>query len=148
MKKPRRPTKPWRCCMYDKENEIFMIRMGICKTFLEFERSWRAKTADCNPSIVLWGRNFKPYKKFLPYFIFIKLLAQEVRICSEIWFVSKWNFFSYEFSTFFDLFAKNNSDVRGRTLSFFCLFFKNFQSFRLKNWYNYIILVKLAKNGP
>ena len=78
-----------------------------------------AKNADCNPSIVLWGSNFKPYKKFLPYFIFINLLAQEVRICSEVCFVSKWNFFSYEFSTFFDLFAKNKSDVRGQTLSFF-----------------------------
>ena len=93
------------------------------------KRSWRAKTADCNPSIVLWGRNFKPYKKFLPYFIFINLLAQEVRICSEVCFISKWNFFSYEFSTFFDLFAKNNCDVRGRTLSFFCLFFNFFQIF-------------------
>ena len=115
-------------------------------TFLE--RSWRARNADCNASIVLWGRNFKPYKKFLLYFIFINLLAQEVRICSEVCFLSKWNFFSYEFSTFFDLFAKNNCDVRGRTLSFFCLFFKIFQSFILKNWYNYIILLKLAKNGP
>ena len=112
------------------------------------KRGWWSKNADCKPSIVLWGHNFKPYKKVLPYFIFINLLAQEVRICSEVCFISKWNFFSYEFSTFFDLFAKNNSDVRGRTLSFFCLFFKNFQSFRLKNWYYYIILVKLAKNGP
>ena len=55
---------------------------------MTIERSWRAKTADCNPSIVLWGRNFKPYKKFLPYFIFINLLAQEVRICSELWLMS------------------------------------------------------------
>ena len=85
-------------------------------------RSWLAKNADCNPSIVLWGRNFKPYKKVLPYFIFIKLSAQEVRICSEVCFNSKRIFFSYEFSTFFDLFAKNKSDVRGQTLSFFCLF--------------------------
>ena len=86
------------------------------------QRRWLANDADCNPSIVLWGSNFKPYKKFLPYFIFINLLAQEVRICSEVCFVSKWNFFSYEFSTFFDLFAKNKSDVRGQTLSFFCQF--------------------------
>ena len=90
------------------------------------KRGWWSKNADCKPSIVLWGRNFKPYKNFLPYFIFINLLAQEVRICSEVCFNSKWIFFHYEFSTFFDLFAKNNCDVRGRTLSFFCLFFKFF----------------------
>ena len=52
------------------------------------ERSWLAKNADCNPSIVLWGSNFKSYKNFLPYFIFINLLAQEVRICSELWLMS------------------------------------------------------------
>ena len=112
------------------------------------KRSWRAKTADCNPSIVLWGRNFKPYKKFLPYFIFIKLLAQEVRICSELCFSSKLIFFSYEFSTFFDLFAKNNCDVRGRTLSFFCLFFNFFQCFLIKTSKYYIIFLKSVQNDP
>ena len=117
----------WSCFIKSqKKKELNLIKL-IAK------RSWRAKTADCNPSIVLWGRNFKPYKKFLPYFIFIKLLAQEVRICSEVCFLSKWIFFHYEFSTFFFFFAKNNCDVRGRTLSFFCLFFKIFQSFSLKN---------------
>ena len=100
-----------------------------CRRSLATVRSWRAKTADCNPSIVLWGRNFKPYKKFLLYFIFPNLLAQEVRICSEVCINSKWIFFHYEFSTFFDLFAKNNCDVRGRTLSFFLSFFQNFLLF-------------------
>ena len=52
------------------------------------QRGWWSKNADCKPSIVLWGLNFKPYKEFLPYFTFIKLSAQEVRICSELWLMS------------------------------------------------------------
>ena len=59
----------------------------------DLERGWCPKNADCKPSIVLWGRNFKPYKEFLLYFIFINLSAQEVRICTEFCFNSKWNFF-------------------------------------------------------
>ena len=93
------------------------------------ERGWWSIDADCNASIVLWGRNFKPYKKFLLYFIFINLSAQEVRICSEFCFNTKWKKFSYEFSTFIDLFAKNNLQKKWRQGSNAVIFLSFYQFF-------------------
>ena len=67
------------------------------------------------------------------YFIFTNLLAQEVRILSKSCFNSKWNFFHYEFSTFFDLFAKNNLQTEWRQKSnaiIFLYFFQKFSKFQ------------------
>ena len=81
------------------------------------------------PGIFQWRANSRTCKEFLLYFIFINLSAQEVWICSEFCFNSKWIFFSYEFSTFFDLFAKNNLQKEWRQRSNAIIFLSFFQFF-------------------
>ena len=118
--------------LFEKSPFNFNFFFVWCKVYSVAKRSWRAKTADCNPSIVLWGRNFKPYKKFLPYFIFINLLAQEVRICSELWLMSYIENNVLVVSMFFQFFWKKTLEKMKWKRRFFVNFCSYFIVFSKK----------------
>ena len=134
-------------CVQDRSRHWMAVYQWIKRACIPKLGFWK-------PGIFQWRANSRTCKEFLLYFIFINLSAQEVRICSEVCFNSKWNFFSYEFSTFFYLFAKNNLQKEWRQrsnaiifLSFFQFFSNFFKVSGRKSSVYYVILLKSAKNG-